>query len=113
MMKERFNEEERATFLIFVWGRSRLPTRVQDFDQKFSITGHSRSSSNPDGWFPIAHTCGFSVELPKYTNIDIMTKRIKWAMNNCQSTDADGSVSRGGNVIGMEDEDEQLESLWS
>eukprot|EP00466_Bigelowiella_natans_P019458 jgi/Bigna1/34368/e_gw1.5.96.1 len=76
MLRSRFDEEERAKFLTFVWGRSRLPTSAADFSSRFTLSGHSRSRSNPDMWLPIAHTCGFSMEFPKYSNIDIMTKKV-------------------------------------
>jgi len=114
MMREKFTEEDRAAFLAFVWGRSRLPTSKQNFSERFTISGHSRSRSNPDAWFPIAHTCAFSVEMPKYTNIESMTEKIKWAMYNCTTTDADGSVARGATVVGLERQSSSEEgpSMW-
>uniref|UniRef100_A0A7S0DIF5 Uncharacterized protein n=1 Tax=Amorphochlora amoebiformis TaxID=1561963 RepID=A0A7S0DIF5_9EUKA len=114
MMKERFSEEDRAAFLAFVWGRNRLPTDKASFTQRFTISGHSRSNSNPNNWFPIAHTCGFSVEMPKYTTLEAMEKKIKWAMYNCTTTDADGSIQRSGMVVGLSGgpEDEKEPSLW-
>lgn len=35
MMREKFSDEDRAKFLTFTWGRSRLPTQLADFDDKF------------------------------------------------------------------------------
>jgi len=112
MMTEKFNEEDRAQFLVFVWGRSRLPTSKEGFKQRFTISGHSRSNSAPNKWFPIAHTCGFSVEMPKYTTLEAMESKIRWAMYNCTTTDADGSIQRSGTVVGLEEKGSGGPSLW-
>ncbi|CAF1195788.1 unnamed protein product, partial [Didymodactylos carnosus] len=37
VLADKFNEEQKKLFLIFVWGRSTLPTRPEDFQCKFSI----------------------------------------------------------------------------
>jgi hypothetical protein len=36
-MRERFDDADRARFLKFVWGQSRLPLRAADFERKFKI----------------------------------------------------------------------------
>jgi len=114
MMRFRFTDEQRSRFLVFVWGRSRLPEKESDFEQKFEIQAHNKAnrSGNPDQWFPIAHTCSFALELPKYTNLDSMTKKILWAINNCSSIDGDGTMRQGPRVLIDDDEDEELESLF-
>eukprot|EP00466_Bigelowiella_natans_P013588 jgi/Bigna1/40151/e_gw1.39.40.1 len=112
MMRDVFNDEQRSQFIAFVWGRSRLPTSASDFSQRFYITGHSRSAGNPDGWFPIAHTCGFSIELPKYTTLDVMVKKITWAMQNCGSVDADGGISSGTRVEDNTLSDDEIDSFF-
>jgi len=113
MMRERFTEEDRGKFLAYVWGRSRLPTVESDFGQTFRINEYSRPKGKPDDWFPIGHTCGFSIEFPKYSNIDIMTKRVLWAINASGEIDADGS---GGGSSGYyqsgNEEDDGEESLF-
>ena len=38
VLNEMFNDEQKKSFLIFVWGRSTLPTRDEDFSNKFTIS---------------------------------------------------------------------------
>jgi len=85
ILRNRFDELERAKFLKFVWGRSRLPVRAQDFETKFKICAHAQSAANPDAYMPVAHTCFFSVEMPAYTSIDVMYNRLIYAITHCTS----------------------------
>jgi len=85
ILRNRFDELERAKFLKFIWGRSRLPVRAQDFETKFKICSHNASASNPDAYMPVAHTCFFSVEMPAYTSIDVMYNRLIYAITHCTS----------------------------
>ena len=52
---------------------------------------HTLDKANPDAYFPVVHTCFFSIELPKYTSRDVCYKQLLWAINNCQSIDADNT----------------------
>ena len=83
MMRERLDDEERCQFLRFVWGRSRLPVRAIDFDRKFKISRMHASDRAPDEYLPIAHTCFFSIELPRYTCLDTMHQKILYAITHC------------------------------
>lgn len=51
---------EQSGFIRFAWGRSRLPTRKEDFTTKMRLTNGGRAA------MPVSHTCFFSVELPEY-----------------------------------------------
>jgi hypothetical protein len=55
-----FSNDERARYLRFVWGRSRLPA-----GSKFSDKMRIDSTSNDITHLPQAHTCFFSIELPR------------------------------------------------
>jgi len=85
ILRNRFDEIERAKFLKFVWGRSRLPVRAQDFETKFKINELVSSMNNPDAYLPVAHTCFFQLELPSYSTIDIMYARLSYAITHCTS----------------------------
>ena len=89
IMRDRFDEMEKAKFLKFVWGRARLPVRAADFEVQFKINGHPASARNPDAYMPIGHTCFFSIDMPAYTSIDTMHKRILYAITHCEAIDAD------------------------
>lgn len=86
-----FDDRDRAQFLRFVWARSRLPTRAVDFHQKFKI--HSPigdgAREDPDQYLPKAHTCFFSINLPKYSSDEVMAEKLSYTMYNCIEMDAD------------------------
>ena len=56
----------------------------------------------PDQYFPIAHTCFFSIELPRYSSKDICYAKLLWAVNNCVSIDADNTREGRANMAGLE-----------
>jgi hypothetical protein len=110
VIKDKFDEVERAKFLKFVWGRSRLPVRQQDFETKFKINALHKSMADPDKFMPISHTCFFSLDLPCYTSQDVMHKRLLYAITHCESIDADmeaGSIQVVREDDSEDDEDEE------
>jgi hypothetical protein len=88
---ESFNHDERASFLRFVWARSRLPPSANDFHQKFKIQAAvgDGPKTSPDTYLPKAHTCFFSLNLPRYSSEELMADRLRYAMYNCIEMDAD------------------------
>lgn len=86
-----FDDCDRSQFLRFVWARSRLPCKAVDFHQKFKIhspTGEG-AREDPDHYLPKAHTCFFSINLPRYSSDEIMAKKLSYTMYNCIEMDAD------------------------
>lgn len=83
MLRERLDDIERCQFLRFVWGRSRLPLKPEDFDRKFKISRMHQADRVPDDYLPISHTCFFSLELPRYSTLDIMHRKILYAITHC------------------------------
>jgi len=88
---QTFTAKEKELFLRFVWGRSRLPIRSEDFIQKFVIM-KLRSSS--DNTLPVSHTCFFQLELPKYSSLEVMKSKILYAINECREIDTDHVVAQ-------------------
>ena len=84
---EDFSLEERQAFLRFTWGRSRLPMNAASFSQNFKIQSFQKSPA--DSYFPLAHTCFFSIELPAYSSLEIMKAKLHYAIFNCQAIDGD------------------------
>ena len=87
---EEFSAEERASYLRFVWGRSRLPLTSKDFPMQHRIS--IKSHSNPDMALPTSHTCFFSIDLPRYSSYDVLQNKLKYAITHCQAIDTDGTV---------------------
>eukprot|EP01016_Furgasonia_blochmanni_P044927 TRINITY_DN6279_c0_g1_i9.p2 TRINITY_DN6279_c0_g1~~TRINITY_DN6279_c0_g1_i9.p2 ORF type:complete len:155 (-),score=34.08 TRINITY_DN6279_c0_g1_i9:168-632(-) len=85
-----FSQDERSQYLRFVWGRSRLPLRVEDFDSKHEIELMDYGS-NADKRLPLSHTCYFRLDLPKYSSFDIMAEKLRYAIKNCQAIDTDNT----------------------
>lgn len=86
-----FDDRDRSQFLRFVWARSRLPYKAADFHQKFKIhspTGEG-AKEDPDHYLPKAHTCFFSINLPRYSSDEIMAEKLSYTMYNCIEMDAD------------------------
>ena len=88
---DALEHEERRAFLRFTWGRSRLPLDHAGFDQQFKIQAFGRHP--PDRYYPVAHTCFFSLELPAYTSAAVCYEKLLYAITNCQAIDIDTTQS--------------------
>lgn len=106
-----FTPVQRRQFLRFVWARSRLPATPGEFKQKFKIQSPAADETavEPDKHLPKAHTCFFSLSLPRYSNAQaralpappaplrvltrprsqVLRERLLYAIANCQEMDAD------------------------
>jgi len=74
---ESFTNEERAMFVRFAWGRSRLP-RSGHWDNNFTLM---RCGVDPNR-LPVAHTCFFQLDLPPYRTEDELRERLLLAIND-------------------------------
>jgi E3 ubiquitin-protein ligase HERC2 len=97
-----YNQEARQAFLRFVWGRSRLPRSVQEFQsgQQFKLQVLERHPA--DVYMPVSHTCFFSLELPRYTSREVLSSRLTYAIYNCVAIDGDTNTVQA-NQLGWED----------
>lgn len=98
VLKTRFTQEDLAKFMTFVWGQSRLPARSEDLTKPFRICNHKvndKSQVAIDAALPVAHTCFFSIDLPRYSNIDVCAERLLYAVTNCVAIDIDNDRASG------------------
>ena len=83
---EDFTTDERRAFLKFIWGRSRLPAKAaKSLEFKVQVL----FKDMPDLFLPVAHTCFFSIDIPRYSNKHIMRSKLVYSMYNCVAIDAD------------------------
>ena len=99
---EGFDHSERAMFLKFTWGRSRLPLKASDFPQKFKISNFNQTPA--DSYYPVSHTCFFPLALPRSSNLEIARERIRYAIFNCTAIDGDDDeTGRRNAAMGFEE----------
>ena len=67
---DEFTDSEKSSFLKFVWARPTLPPKGVDFLQKMKIqiAVGDEAIEKPDQYLPKAHTCFFSINLPRYSS---------------------------------------------
>lgn len=85
-MFENFTQEERRKYLKFVWGRSKLPSDTSTLRDKHNV--HVMSHMNKEA-LPESHTCFFTVDLAPYESLDLMTSKMKTAIELCGEIDGD------------------------
>ncbi len=51
------------------------------------------SPTNNDITLPISHTCFFQLELPRYTHLEVMRKKLLYAVTECRAIDADHAAA--------------------
>lgn len=85
-MFEAFTQDERKSYLKYVWGRSKIPADTSQLRYRHRL---DISSSMDKTGFPIAHTCFFSIDVPLYETLEIMTEKFKYAIESCGEIDGD------------------------
>ena len=92
--------EDKAQFINFCSGHTRLPSSVADFPMNFKLTSPPpNTSESPDDYLPIAQTCFFSLSLPKYSSVEVCLSKLKYAIHNANLMDADFNIN---NAVGWE-----------
>jgi|688.fasta_scaffold2205626_1 hypothetical protein len=83
-------------------GASRLvPGEVYTIDSMYT------EEENKDKYFPVGHTCGFSIELPDYSTKEIMLEKILKAITLCGEIDDDGGYYGNGEGEGEGEHDSE------
>eukprot|EP00930_Biecheleria_cincta_P039309 TRINITY_DN27031_c0_g1_i1.p1 TRINITY_DN27031_c0_g1~~TRINITY_DN27031_c0_g1_i1.p1 ORF type:complete len:3944 (-),score=741.61 TRINITY_DN27031_c0_g1_i1:404-12178(-) len=79
---EKLDQEDLTKFIRFVWGRSRLPPETSSkWGSGFKLAASGESAAS----LPLAHTCFFQMDLPRYPNAQVMKDKILLAIRNCLS----------------------------
>merc|ERR1712127_48353 len=82
--------KQRKLFLQFVWARSRLPTKENDFEAPFKIQKYTKSKNgDSNSALPSASTCFFSLSLPEYEDKNILKSKLLFAINNVTTMESD------------------------
>ena len=76
-------QEEKALFCRFAWGRSRMPERCKGV--RFIVELVPLRSGV--GQLPVAHTCSFQVDLPRYTSKEMLKEKLLTSIYYCQDFD--------------------------
>lgn len=80
---------QRELFLIFVWARSRMPSRA-DLPTRFRLQQPSGTAQErPDEFLPTAQTCFFSLSLPRYSGKEMLRRKLLFSIEHTSSMDAD------------------------
>ena len=79
---ESMSNEERSQVLRFIWGRKKLPRRdvwrkLRSRDSTFKLNYRGGG----DEQLPVAHTCFFQLDWPRYTNLDRAKQALRVAVN--------------------------------
>lgn len=100
---EEMSDDDRTSFLRFVWARSRMPASAQDLPMNFKLQADNSlgggggegegeggaTKKNPDDYLPHAQTCFFSLSLPHYSSKEALRTKLLYAINNSPNMDAD------------------------
>jgi hypothetical protein len=92
---EHMSEDDRKSFLQFVWSRRRLPSKKSDFETSFKIQRDVSENS-----LPSASTCFFTLTLPSYKDKETLKKKLLFAIHNVTTMESDyvtndGEVAEG------------------
>ncbi|XP_052754599.1 probable E3 ubiquitin-protein ligase HERC2 isoform X2 [Galleria mellonella] len=86
---EELSGSERALFLRFVWGRTRLPRAPQDPRQRDFVLQVLDKYHPPDHFLPESYTCFFLLKMPRYSCKAVLREKLRYAIHFCKSIDTD------------------------
>ena len=71
----------------------------------------ARSCRHVNRYLPKAHTCFFSLSLPKYSSQEVLAEKLEYAMDNCIEMDADFRLAEH-EMTGWDQADVSAEQLF-
>ena len=83
---EGFSNDDKISYLRFVWGRTRLPLKEEECVELHTIQLDENADSKR---LPVGRTCFFRLELPPYESIQQMKAKLSYSINHCRAIDAD------------------------
>lgn len=83
---DSLSNEDKISYLRFVWGRTRLPLKEQEVADIHTIQLDENADSSR---LPIGRTCFFRIELPPYENSQLLKSKLLYSINHCFAIDAD------------------------
>lgn len=83
---QSFSNEERISYLRFVWGRTRLPLKEEEVIENHTIQLDETADTTR---LPIGRTCFFRLELPPYESTQLLRSKLLYSINHCKAIDAD------------------------
>jgi hypothetical protein len=87
---QEMTDEDKTSFLRFVWARSRMPSSAKDLAMHFKLQRlQGLSAQQTDSYLPHAQTCFFSLALPTYSSKEILRDKLLYAIKNSPNMDAD------------------------
>lgn len=87
-----------------------LPPIGVPFTQKMRVQSVVEESGLPaDVYLPKAHTCFFSLNLPRYSSKAVMSEKLRYAILNCAEMDADYKLMDNDDIAGWNN----APSSWS
>ena len=76
------NDDDKIKFIKFCWAQERLPSTNEEFiKNQITFTIKNNIDKKRKDGFPRADTCFFNLELPDYSNKEIMKKKLISAIN--------------------------------
>jgi len=97
---EEFTNEERKQFLGFVWGRERLPRDTSGLQLEVRT-----QANHGDEHLPSSHTCFNALDIPRYTSLEVLRVKLRYAIAHCKAIDTD-FVARGPRADDAETDDD-------
>ena len=99
-----YSHHERALVLKFICGRTTLPLRPTNDDMIKIQLGSTNGP--PDEFLPVSHTCYWTLDLPRYSCLQVLRKKLLYAAVHCKAIDLDFNTGENeGWVADVSDEE--------